>query len=278
MTPDPLANPWTIRQGATSEARVELWIDGPVDADTRIEGPTSSQAKTLTARYRVESADGGPAPFRAILPEPNFWTPRTPNCYRLSQAPQPFGLRDLHVRGSHLWLEDHRFVLRAAAATPAKLADLTAWRSTGLAAIVAAPSQELCERALHAGLFLIADLSDERHDDVAGQVARLSAWASVALAILPGRIHLTNAKLFAPHLPLACLGEEATPPWADIVINCLEENVAIATPTAEQPEILWRCQSAAAVAPDELRLECDRLAAEVVGASNFCGLWVGSVG
>ncbi|MCC9607193.1 hypothetical protein LOC68_14060 [Blastopirellula sp. JC732] len=277
MTPDSLANPWTIRQGATSEARVELWIDGPVNAETRIEGPTNMRAQTLTAKYRVEKFEGGPAPFRAVLPEPNFWTPRTPNCYRLSGAPQPFGLRDLHVRGSNLWLEDHRFVLRAAAATQEDLNDFEAWRETGLAAIVEQPTQALCERALREGLYLIADLSDARHADIRGEVARLAAWASVSMAILPGRIELHDAKQFAPHLPLACLGEEATPDWADVVINCLENNEAIATPTVDAPEILWRCQSAAAVTPAELRLECDRLAAEVVGASNFSGLWVGSV-
>lgn len=274
MTP---ACPWTIRQGATSEARVELWIDGPVDADTCVEGPANRHAQTLTAKYRVQPAADGPAPFRAVLPEPNFWTPRTPNCYRVTGAPQPFGLRDLHVRGSHLWMEDHRYVLRAAAATEAELSDFALWRETGLAAIVRQPTEELCRQSLQAGLFLIADLSDAHHADVAGEVARLAAWASVALAILPGRIRLQDFKQFAPHLPLACLGEEATPDWADVVINCLEENEALLTPSVDKPEILWRCQSASAVTAADLRVECDRLAAEVVGASNFSGLWVGSV-
>ncbi|EAQ80395.1 hypothetical protein [Blastopirellula marina] len=278
MTPDPLANSWTIRQGATSEARVELWIEGPVDHDTRIEGPSNAFAQTLTAKYRVEKVDGGPAPFRAVLPEPNFWTPRTPSCYHITGAAQPFGIRDLHVRGSQLRLEDHRFVLRAAAATQNELIDFAPWRTSGMAAIVAAPSQELCERALLAGVYLIADLSDAHHNDIASEVARLAAWASIAMAILPGRIQLPDIKRAAPHLPLACLGEEATPDWADVVINCLEESIALTTPNGDLPEILWRCQSASAVTPAELRVECDRLQAEVVGASNFSGLWVGSVG
>ncbi|MFI4874148.1 MAG: hypothetical protein ACIALR_02360 [Blastopirellula sp. JB062] len=277
MTPALSVTPWTILQGATSEARVELWIDGPIDKAAQIEGPINAFAQTLTAKYRVEKASGGPAPYRAILPEPNFWTPRSPACYRLSGAPNPFGLRDLHVHGPHLRLEDHRFVLRAAAADAHQLANLAPWRAAGLAAITANPAQELCLRALHAGVYLIADLSDLPPNEIADQIARVGAWASVATAILPGGIRLDRKQRLAPHLPLACLSEEERPPWADLAISCLKANAALATPSSTQPEILWRCQAALAESPADLRIECDRLQAEVVGASNFSGLWVGSV-
>ena len=104
--------------------------ENPLILEGVLTGPISSRASTLPIRQkiRIQSQkivnEGTEILAHSVLTEPAFWTPDVPMLYlvkckftssseEVASLRHTIGLRRLGIRNHSLWLDGHRFVLRA---------------------------------------------------------------------------------------------------------------------------------------------------------------------
>ena len=217
MTVPDATLPLVILPGRADDMRAEIMVRvSIVDRETSprirvagtLVGPRRGRDMTLPTTVSLVDVPGdhaarGPtvhALARAVFTEPAYWTPELPNLYRLlariDDADRPvavvdrmIGLRRLGVRGRSLWLEGRRWVPRGVTIPRAGF-DPVALRNLSAAAVIADPSQAICEAADQAGVAIIARLEGANGGPLDGAKAaeRIAAWAlhpSVVLAVVP---------------------------------------------------------------------------------------------
>lgn len=271
-----------LRQGRTSSLEAEIWyLPEASEAEhgtPYLEGPFSAWGRTLTARYPFQPVILGARPaWRVNVPEPSLWCPRSPNCYRLGETTQVIGLRDLHVKNDSFYVEDRRWLIRAAQATEGEIADTLAdWREADLVPIVPQPSQALCLRALQLGVALIADLARTPAPHRAACLARLSRFASVSLVLVSDRT--TRGEAHAAHSH-AILGTSvplygALSEWGKFAL--VSEHVLRSgwQPTRRLPVVAARECFYTDDGPGELRNHCDMFQAHLRHGADYAGLWL----
>lgn len=156
-----------------------------------IDGPRRGRDTTLpvTARLESVSESSGRAAARAILTEPAYWTPESPNLYRLQgrlETPDLspcdidmlIGLRRLGVRGRSFWLDGRRWVSRAAIG----LDDIEAAKRASVGVMLTAPCESMLARADALGVAIVSLL--DASDVTDSRIAALARHPSVLMAIV----------------------------------------------------------------------------------------------
>lgn len=166
-------------------------------------GPECEFAHTLSARIPLADLGSGETLLaEAVVPDPCFWTPELPFQYRaelevvdhgmiISHHTAVVGIHRRGVRDRELFFDAKRFVLRGsfrhyAEGVPENV-ELDFARQTVTAAIVAWPSDALCQLASRKGMLLVADMRaalahvTRRH--AVERVRALAQWPAVIMAI-----------------------------------------------------------------------------------------------
>jgi len=284
-------------------ARVYVRAEYEHAADARLTGsvlgPHSTIARTLPARLRLHDlgvdrqVDRPPARLaEAILPDPCFWLPQRPYWYDVHMAldrgktsivvaQRKVGIRPLGVRGTDLFLDGHRWVMRGAIARTGDRPLAQAACRGELCLMIRDPSDALLEEASGLGVLLVVVFDADRENDVMAELHRLAQWPAVAMARLPATAepgrwpgrpprNLLIAQYFGPGDPVRVES------WAEVVVvedhdtSLLAERMAgIRVPAVA----LWRDGT-----PDHLRTvrrHCDRLQRALAAHGDFAGYFVG---
>lgn len=260
----------------------------------RVVGPSCAYAHTLSAAVRLtpkrmsrEPAESAGLLSEAIIPDPCFWSAEAPFLYRVevelhaADAPPAtteriLGIRPLGARGKSLILEGRPWVMRAAHASQLSESDLKAWREADVAMAVDDPDEALCREASRLGVWLAAWISccGERTE---AELARLSRWPCIALAVLDSQAAISTAArrsarnlLLAQHFEPSAAVSPAE--WADAAV-CEDddaERLAVRAAPCAKPVVALRRGGrfdhlAAA------RRACDELQRALAGRGNFAG-------
>jgi len=167
-------------------------------------GPECEFAHTLPARIPLADCGSGETLLaEALVPDPCFWTPELPFQYRAELEVIDHGaiilrhsavvrIHRLGVRGRELFFDGKRFVLRGSfrhySEGVPENAELDFARETVTAAVVAWPSDTLCQLASRRGMLLVADMRaalvsvTSRH--AAERVRAIAQWPAVIVAIV----------------------------------------------------------------------------------------------
>jgi hypothetical protein len=252
-----------IALGRCADERAEVFVrpaGGPLADGCRIvgtlAGPRRGRDTTLPVTVRLQpTVAGGPA--RAILTEPAYWTPGLPNLYRLEArlegGAEPacatdrlVGLRRFGVRGRSLWLDGHRWVPRAVAASGSDA--LAACKAAAVAAVITEPDEPLLAQADAIGVAVVAVVSSATSADPAAVVAMLAAWAAhpaAVVAVLPAGLSPDLVAAIALEsrprrdtLLLAATVAGAVPPPASIPAGV--DVLAVAFDPGGTPHEAWR--------------------------------------
>lgn len=267
--------------------------------------PTTVKLVDITGDRPIDAL-GQYAFARAVFTEPAYWTAELPNLYRLEARvhrgdrtvavyDEIIGLRRLGVRGRSFWLEGRRWVPRGLMSSTTGF-DPVSLRSLSAAAVIADPSDAICEAADQAGVAIIARLegADDQPFDCDHAAERIAAWAlhpSVVLAVMP---RLASAEqsgaIVAAARPLKgtmLIGQEvdgtqppdAVPAVAVGGVDCLVVSLPCGglphedwrSWRADKPLLAWRATTTAQDTPAEHRQECDRLQAALAAWGGVQG-------
>jgi hypothetical protein len=291
-------------QATPAEARLYVRVTmpetpGDVTLSGNLSGPFCRYAQTLPltvplhAKSRPRAAsrhpDEGERPqalSEVVIPDPCFWTPELPFHYRvqlelrreteiIDTAQRVIGVRRLGVRGRHLFFEGKRWVLRGIRVESTDWRDLTAWRNASAAMMVPSPSDQLCEELSETGILVVAELQGTAAD-IATELARLSRWPAVGLAIL--RSTETFGIEIRRRAPNILLGQRTKPgaaveaEWAHVAL-CEASDLARFSGCAQEtrlPVIAERCTTQR-LPPNAARAECDRLQSDLADVGDFAG-------
>jgi hypothetical protein len=250
-----------------------------------ITGPTSRYAQTLSSTQALTPLPGGPPLLaQALVVDPCFWTPDTPNVYTVQvelrradrvagQVQRLFGIRPLGVAGQNLFLDNRRWVLRAVDQRSAPAEGLDAWRWSSAAMYVASPHETLCQQASRAGVLLVAEI--DQHRDVSSELRRLARWPAVGMIVLQGTTHSRKElRAVAPNALLLQRVTDSEPvvaEWAQAFLiddnrlgNLLTANVA-------GKPIIVRRTAAPQPSVADARALCDVLQRDMASLGNFAG-------
>lgn len=276
-----------LRQGATSHLRVEVWCDifgsnCELPSEAYLEGPFSERGRTLTSKFPFTSVQqrSGPSTWRALLPEPVFWTPRMPAYYELrgvSAAGKRIGLRELFVRRNSFFREDRRWVPRAAfVKEPEQLHKLNTWTDADLVPIVRSRGTRFAEDAVVCGLPVIADLSA---DCALVELLHYIPYASVTMAVVPSitaEMIPTIRKARSCHLPVGIRIADSgyVPEEAQFAVVSDEMIQRGWQSSRRLPVVVTRELNIEGCTPAELRAACDQFQAELDDGAGYAGLWL----
>ena len=167
-------------------------------------------------------------------------------------------------------------MIRAVHAAQARNCTLNAWREADAAMIADDPDETLCGEASRLGVWLAAWLSAPA-ERIEAELARLSRWPCLALAVLDSKVELSApARSAARNLPLAQRfgpGEPVAPAeWADAAICEDDDSDRLATRavSCEKPVLALRRGGRF----DDLaaaRRACDELQRTLAGRGEFAG-------
>lgn len=188
-----------VTLGRCDDMRAEVYVrhTGAVSRGVRvvgaITGPYRGCEATLPAAVRLTPLPGdaeAPPVSRVVLTEPAYWTPESPNLYRLEArlddpAATPWsgdariGLRRLGVRGRSFWLDGRRWVPRAAA----RVDDVAAAKEADVGMVTAAAADEhLLAAADERGVAVVSVLDPA--DLTTARIAGIARHPSALLAIV----------------------------------------------------------------------------------------------
>jgi hypothetical protein len=251
-------------------------------------GPDCRYSQTLPARIRF--VDRGPGPTllaEAIVPDPCFWTPELPFLYsaelRLSTeesiSTTMIGIRRLGVRGTSIFLDAKRCVVRGVRLEAAGIEDIKAAREVASALYVDEPGEAVLEEASREGVLLVVRLHKLVADDrLVTEVARIGRWPAVVAVVLDESVLAGEAlrraapnTLFAQRFVPGTRSVVERRPWAELLWWELELGAAAPTQVPTNvPLIVFR--SSAAGLPIEVgRKNCDRLQADLAEVGDFAG-------
>ena len=286
-------------QAARVYARLprETAADGDWRLAGTIRGPRSMYAHTLpvTSNFRPLPADRGALLAEAVVVDPCFWTPESPNLYDcrlelqhdgrgIASVERTLGLRRLAVRGPDFLLEGKRWVLRGATRSSAPDEPLAAWRETDTAIVADYVDDALAAEASRVGVLLVADLS-ARHEmfELARELQRLARWPAVGFALLPP-LELSSIA-FPPNLLVGQVAPNcrasAIRQWAQFLASSPPPGAAVAKWLADLGEcgqsrlpVIARRLTQQRTSVALARRECDRLQADLAVAGGMAGYMV----
>lgn len=160
-------------EATDSLARLQLLAGGePLSHGAMLSGsltgPRCRYARTLPSTLPIRNSNGT---AEVLITEPCYWTADLPNLYdfriqyrtgkeEVTGLEQPIGLRRLSTGGPSIFIENKRFVFRAARLLTGEPIDWQSWRDARLAIHVVDPSSELCHTASEVGVWIIAESSN----------------------------------------------------------------------------------------------------------------------
>lgn len=249
-------------------------------------GPSCVYAQTLAASYRFVARPGAECLLaEAVIPEPSFWTPHSPQLYQarlelrrgddvLARVERLVGLRPLTVRGESLRLEGRRFVFRGAVVERAAPLDLAPWHDAEMAIVVDDPADDFCDRASRQGVLLAARLPLD--GDLPGRLTRLSRFPAVGLVALAGSgepnvdwralaPNLLPARWLAADQPL--IGSR----WASVAFCEVASPESAARRLGDWPGPVIAVRRQPASDPLSARALCDRLQRDLAPKHDLAG-------
>ena len=258
----------------------------------KIHGPFCEYARTLPAEVSLSTQPRGDDGMlaSAVLPDPCFWTPHAPYCYRVqvqirqdtqvvAEQERLLGIRAMGTRGRDLMLAGKRWVLRGAFREAARSGDVAAWHEAGAALWQRLPDDDLCEEASRLGVLIVAGLADVAEGSLAAELQRLARWPAVAFAALPSccdEERIAGARprnLLLAEVVEPCAHESPVvpKPWADALI-CRDkpENVARRTANCGLPVLAYDPR-AEDKAIQDARSACDALQRDLAPVGEFAG-------
>jgi hypothetical protein len=236
-----------------------------------IRGPFSDFAKTLTADFKLKSADSHGA--EALITEPCYWTPQLPMRYELcvdvssTEKPVPFGLKRFYCSGRNLTLESKRIVLRGISCESPTEDDLQLARQYETVLIVTDPTDETCEMASRLGVPLLVKTQNET-------AIERSAWFPAVFMLLT----TANQRLKpSSQVPIGEIVKGSDPqPNSTVQAVFIELNSGERPPawvaTCDKPVIVLRKDPKAEIST--ARASCDRLQAELAPEFDLAGYFV----
>ncbi|MBA2114342.1 hypothetical protein [Bremerella alba] len=262
-----------LRQGKTSTLEAEVWYfpgEGE-DADSPyLEGPISSKAQTLKAKYFFRPTElHGQKAWKAVIPEPCLWSIQNPAIYALNGHAPLIGLRDLRVRGESFYQEDRRWVVRAARGSYRNDKELIA---NAITPIHRRGDLAYIDSGNIAGLPLI--VWPDGYPQI--EIERLSRSAAVLMLVLPSDSSLEIIAEAHSHL---LLGAEIspgkpTPDWAKFAVVSEDLIHANWQPERRLPVVVTRQLDAGVLSGEEVRAHCDKFQASLKNGAEFAGLWL----
>ena len=291
-------------QATPAEARLYVRVTvpetpGDITLSGNLSGPFCRYAQTLPLTVPLhakeqpraasrQSLDGEPpqAFSELVIPDPCFWTPELPFLYRaqlelrrgtgsIDTAQRVIGVRRLGVRGRDLFFEGKRWVLRGIRVESTGLPDLGAWRDASAALVVKNPSDQLCEELSQAGILLVAEVQGTAAD-IASELARLSRWAAVGIAILECTETLgIEIRRRAPNILLGKRtkgGAAVEAEWAHVAL-CAASELARFSGCAQETHlpVIAERRTTQRLPPNAARAECDRLQSDLADIGDFAG-------
>ena len=293
-------------QATPAEARVYVRLEMPgmpsnLTLSGKLSGPFCrySQTLPLTVPLHVIKGDpkvgllpagdgGGPQALLAevVIPDPCFWMPDLPFIYRvqlelrrgteiIDKAERVLGVRRLGVRGRDLFFEGKRWVLRGIRVGATDWPDLTAWRDAAAVLVVPNPSDQLCEELSQTGILVVAELQGTAAD-IATELARLSRWPAVGVAIL--KCTETLGIEIRRRAPNILLGRRTKPgaaveaEWAHVAL-CEASDLARFSGCAQETRlpVIAERRTTQRLPPNAARAECDRLQSDLADVGDFAG-------
>jgi hypothetical protein len=251
-----------------------------------VRGPRCRLAQTLPVSVSLVDLGQGPTLLaRAVVPDPNFWSPDNPAIYdvtvnllhhgkTLATSRRSIGFRPLGARKQQFRSEAKNWVLRGVGAGSTTATMPAEWQSTASAYIADYHVDRFVE-ASELGVPAIADLNPQQ--DIPLQLRQLALHPAAAMAIVrvpPG----TNFKLtgIAPNLLLAQAVLPRVPfapqawahaIWAEsadpAVLSNLQANFKL-------PIVAIR-KLAAPLAIGDARAACDDLQRDLASVGQFAG-------
>lgn len=279
-----------------ARAQVYARLEGPLPSDGyslggTIYGPLNKATQSLAASYRLRDLGPGPSLVaRAIVPDPVLWTAETPALYRVrlelrqagqmvAQRESHLALRGLGIRGTSLFRDGKRWVLRAVSSLTSELRDGESWRKTGAAWFTYQPpaGDELLVAA-EQGVLVITRITGS-FAQLCEQLRALAQCPAVGIVLLPAEARLYPG--FDPHsvAPNLLLGHFLPPAdslhlatWADLIVAVVDHPESLAQRLAgcRQPVLCLR-QSEAPLAIPEARAACDALQRDLAPYGQFAG-------
>lgn len=251
-----------------------------------VRGPRCRLAQTLPVNANLVDLGGGPTLLaRAVMPEPNFWSPDNPSIYDvtvnlqqhgkiLATARRSVGLRALGVRDRRLHFEGKNWVLRGVAAASTIASHPADWHSVS-SAYVAEHNIDRFVETSELGVLAIAPIDAD--GDISLQLRRLALHPAAALAVIripPGKqFKLTG---IAPNIILAqtlpAFGTFEPQAWAQAIwAETTDANTLTQLQTMfEIPIIAVRPLTT----PQPLanaRAACDELQRDIASLGQFAG-------
>lgn len=179
----------------------------------QVRGPRCRLAQTLPVNANLVDLGGGPTMLaRAVMPEPNFWSPDAPSIYDvtvnlqhngkiLATARRSIGLRSLGVRDRRFIFEGRNFVLRGVSTSSTTISHPSDWHAMS-SVYVGEPNTERLVEASEFGVLAIVHIDSD--GDIPLQLRQLALHPAAALAVVrvpPGKqFKLTGV---APNIILA---------------------------------------------------------------------------
>jgi len=287
-----------------AEARIYARLPRHEDiADCRLTGevvgPRSSVARTLPAKIpftlQPEAASTGDRWLlaEAVVPDPCFWTPASPNLYdvrvelqrgsqTVAEVSRTLGIRRLARRRRRLVFDGDTWALRAMCSerlppdTP-----LAEWHAAATAMVVADPDERLCEAASQIGVLLIAKVTAAA-DSLPCTVKRLSRSAAVGMVVINEDLDddvVVNARRRARNVlfawKTASLSFPEPPAWADAVVCPVDDVQKLSSWAAECSLPVIACRPAGQQdTVSAARAACDRLQRDLAGRGDWAGYLV----
>jgi hypothetical protein len=281
-------------EATNTQARIYAQLEGLPPGNWSMtgtmSGPTSRYAQTLPSTYRFMPVSGGRISLaEALVLDPCFWTPATPNLYTVqiqlrdagevvAQTERAFGIRPLGAAGRSLRLEGKRWVLRAVDARCVPPTEMSDWRDASAAMLVASPNDGLCKEAGRIGLLFTAELPEST--SASAELRRLARWPAVGVAILSSTAPLDDGlrKIARNMLLVQRLrnNEETVAAWVSAVLVSADQlDLLVKIASLNKPVLVERAVPPQASVADARGL-CDLLQRDTAGLGDFAGYVIGA--
>jgi hypothetical protein len=267
-------------------ARASRAADDQQQLRGRIHGPYCERSKTLSSDFDfVDLGPGDDLLSEALVTDPCPWSPDLPALYQaelqlgdgeqaVATIDQMLGFRAVGAKGSHLYVDGRRFVLRGADVShvPATLIDQ--WYYETAVMVVDDPSDEVCAEASRRGVWVLAKLLSDVVS-LQSELQRLSRHAAVFAIVADGKLPITDAIIRA--VPNALFFQQWQPTervesWATALLVA-QEDVAAAVASFEGP-VIARGDALDYESLEAARRACDSLQRDLAPVADLAGYLV----
>ena len=296
-TPMDLDQQIDVFHGQVSPAMAYVYArlsDVPADGDWqlqgRINGPACEHAHMLPATVPMLSQKSGPTPLACgHLPDPCYWSPRTPALYsvdidvicdqrHMTTVRRVLGIRTLGKKQNHLFFESRRWVLRAVDQNLVKSSTISQWRDASASVWITDPDEATCIESSQQGILLVADMRQCSDNTLRfDKVRAISHWPSVAIILVKHDMQIDDlVALRCPNILLAQYfpaGMQICPAASiglvvvevDTTQTFAEQIAKVSLPIAAIRRITGAEHVPAA------RAQCDRLQGDLAAVGDFAG-------